>query len=86
MRGMQEAFEQAARDAQTLPQRPDNSTLLRLYALYKQATEGDVAGERPGGFDFVGAAKFDAWAGLRGTAREDAQRQYVDLVGRLKGT
>lgn len=86
MRKMQEAFEQAARDAQTLSQRPDNSTLLRLYALYKQATEGDVTGERPGGFDFVGAAKFDAWAGLRGTDREDAQRQYVDLVNRLKGT
>lgn len=84
MSSMQDAFERAASDAQRLPKRPDNTTLLRLYALYKQGTEGDVTGERPGGFDFVGAAKYDAWAGLRGTAREDAQRQYVALVESLK--
>jgi len=81
---MQDAFEQAARDVQTLPKKPANDVLLRLYALYKQASEGDVTGERPGGFDFVGAAKHDAWAGLRGTSREDAQRQYVDLVRELR--
>ncbi|WP_027482768.1 acyl-CoA-binding protein [Deinococcus pimensis] len=82
---MQDAFEQAARDVQTLPRKPGNDVLLRLYALYKQATEGDVTGERPGGFDFVGAAKYDAWAGLRGTSGEDARRQYVDLVRELRG-
>lgn len=82
---MQDAFEQAQRDAQNLPSRPDNQTLLDLYALYKQGTEGDVQGERPGGFDFVGAAKYDAWAALKGTSREDALQQYVALVQRLKG-
>ncbi|WP_211317952.1 acyl-CoA-binding protein [Deinococcus yavapaiensis] len=81
---MQDVFERAAQDAQRLPKRPDNSTLLRLYALYKQGTEGNVTGERPGGFDFVGAAKYDAWAGLKGTAREDARGQYVALVAALK--
>ncbi|AFZ68368.1 acyl-CoA-binding protein [Deinococcus peraridilitoris] len=82
---MTEAFDQAARDAQALPARPDNTTLLQLYALYKQATEGDVKGERPGGFDFIGAAKFDAWAALRGSSQDDAERQYIALVERLKG-
>jgi len=82
---MQDSFEQAARDVQQLPKRPDNATLLDLYALYKQGSEGDATGERPGGFDFVGAAKYDAWAALRGTPREEAQRRYVELVNRLKG-
>lgn len=78
------AFEQAARDAQALSSRPDNQTLLSLYALYKQASEGDVQGERPGGFDFRGAAKYDAWAAQRGKPREQARREYVALVERLK--
>ena len=82
---MSDAFEQATRDAQNLPKRPDNNTLLELYALYKQGTEGDVNGERPGGFDFVGAAKYDAWSELRGTTQEDARQRYVALVERLKG-
>ncbi len=81
---MQDAFEQAAREAQHLSRRPDNSTLLRLYALYKQGTEGDVRGERPGGFDFVGAAKYDAWASVRGTPSEEARSQYVELVRALQ--
>lgn len=78
-------FEQAARDAQLLPRRPDNETLLRLYALYKQGSEGDVSGEKPGFFDFVGTAKYEAWARLKGMPRERAQQQYIDLVASLKG-
>jgi len=77
-------FEQAQQEANDLPDRPDNNTLLKLYALYKQATQGDASGERPGGFDFVRRAKFDAWAGIKGTSTEDAMRQYVDLVASLK--
>lgn len=77
-------FEQAARDVQLLPERPDNDTLLRLYALYKQGSEGDVSGERPGFFDFVGTAKYEAWSALRGMPPDTARAQYVDLVQRLK--
>lgn len=78
-------FEQAARDVKTLSERPDNDTLLRLYALYKQGAEGDVSGEKPGFFDFVGTAKYEAWSKLKGTPRDAAQQQYIDLVARLKG-
>jgi diazepam-binding inhibitor (GABA receptor modulating acyl-CoA-binding protein) len=81
---MQEAFDQAQQDVQGLSRKPGNDTLLKLYALYKQGTAGDVAGERPGGFDFVRGAKYDAWAALRGQSQEDAQREYVALVGTLK--
>ena len=77
-------FEQAAQDVQSLPERPDNETLLRLYALYKQGSEGDITGEKPGFFDFVGTAKFEAWSKLKGMPRERAQQQYVDLVASLK--
>jgi acyl-CoA-binding protein len=78
-------FEAAAQEAQQLPAKPDNETLLKLYALYKQATAGDIAGSRPGFTDFVGRAKYDAWAKLKGTAKEDAMQSYIDLVARLKG-
>jgi acyl-CoA-binding protein len=78
-------FEQAAKAAKSLPQRPDDQTLLQLYALFKQASEGDVHGSRPGFFDFVGAAKYEAWEKLRGTATEDARSQYVELVRKLGG-
>lgn len=78
-------FEQAAASAQKLPERPDNDTLLKLYAYYKQGTEGDVKGEKPGFFDFVGAAKYDAWSKLKGTAQDDAMQKYVDLVKKLGG-
>lgn len=78
-------FAAAAEDAQTLPDRPDNATLLRLYALYKQGSQGDVAGKRPGMTDFVGRAKHDAWASLAGMSREDAMQAYVDLVTSLRG-
>ena len=84
MPDLKTAFEQATRDVQDLPERPDNETLLRLYALYKQATEGDVSGDRPGFFDFVGTAKYEAWEKLAGTGREEAMRRYVELVDRFR--
>jgi acyl-CoA-binding protein len=78
-------FETAAAASKQLPKRPDNDTLLKLYALYKQGSAGDVAGDRPGGFDFVGAAKYDAWAKLKGTSKDEAMTQYISLVDSLKG-
>ncbi len=78
-------FEQAVADSKNLPERPDNMTLLKLYALYKQATTGDVDGKRPGFTDMVGRAKWDAWDALKGTGREDAMNQYIALVEDLKG-
>ncbi|MDX1557203.1 MAG: acyl-CoA-binding protein [Xanthomonadales bacterium] len=78
-------FEQAAEQATSLPERPDNDTLLRLYALYKQGSEGDVSGEKPGFFDFVGVAKYEAWEKLAGTSQEDARARYVELVRELGG-
>lgn len=78
-------FEQAAEAAQRLERRPDNATLLRLYALYKQATAGDAAGKRPGALDLRGRAKHDAWAELAGMNPEAAMEQYVALVGELEG-
>jgi len=78
-------FEQAAVNAKKLPERPDNDTMLKLYAYYKQGTEGDVTGEKPGFFDFVGGAKYDAWSKMKGTSQEDAQKKYVDLVKKLGG-
>jgi len=78
-----ELFESAAEAAKKLEQRPDDRTMLQLYALYKQGSAGDVTGDKPGFFDFVGAAKYEAWEKLRGTSREDAQSHYIDLVRKL---
>ncbi|WP_322043334.1 acyl-CoA-binding protein [Paraburkholderia sp. J67] len=77
-------FAQAQEDVQQLTERPGNLTLLRLYALFKQATEGDVHGDKPGFTDIVGKYKYDAWAALQGTAEEKAKAQYVELVESLK--
>jgi acyl-CoA-binding protein len=77
-------FTQAHEDVQQLPERPGNLTLLRLYALYKQATRGDVQGDKPGFTDIVGKYKYDAWAALKGTAQDAAKQQYVELVESLK--
>lgn len=85
MTDLSKAFKAAQAAAQQLPSRPDNETLLELYSYFKQATEGDVAGERPGAFDFVARAKFDAWAARKGTSREIAMRGYVKLVDHLRG-
>ena len=76
-------FSSAVSRSRELPSRPSNEDLLSLYALYKQATEGDVTGERPGGFDFKAIAKYDAWAEVKGKSKEDAMREYVALVDRL---
>ncbi len=78
-------FERAAAEVQELPHRPDPATLLRLYALYKQAVTGDVAGDRPAAFDFKARAKYDAWAAIRGTSPDDAMEAYADLVDEIKG-
>ena len=83
MSDLKAKFEQAAKDVHSLAERPDNDTLLRLYALYKQGAEGDVSGAKPGFFDFVGTAKYEAWAKLKGTKAEDAQQKYIDLVKKL---
>ena len=80
---LKQRFEQAAIDVKDLSERPDNDTLLRLYGLYKQGAEGDVSGPKPGFFDFVGTAKYEAWAKLQGTAQDEAMRKYVDLVKKL---
>ncbi|QOY95515.1 acyl-CoA-binding protein [Massilia sp. UMI-21] len=82
---LQEQFAQAQAESKNLPERPDNMTLLKIYALYKQGSSGDATGERPGMTDFVNRAKFDAWAALKGTSQEDAMQQYIDLVEELKG-
>jgi len=79
-------FEQAAVAAKALPERPDNETLLQLYALFKQGSAGDVSGEKPGFFDFVAAAKYEAWERLEGLSQDDARQQYIDLVRKLGGT
>jgi len=84
MSDLQARFAKAQEDANRLAERPDNDTLLKLYALYKQVTQGDAAGERPGAFDFVRRAKFDAWSAVQGTSAEDAMRQYIDLVASLR--
>lgn len=84
MTDLNNRFQQAVTESKTLSERPDNSTLLQLYALYKQATLGDADGERPGFSDFVARAKWDAWQGLKGRGRDDAMQAYVDLVESLK--
>ncbi len=84
MSDVETAFATALEEVENLPERPDNQDLLRLYALYKQATSGDVSGKRPGMMDFVKRAKYDAWAELEGTSQEDAMAGYVDVVEELK--
>ena len=77
-------FQTAVEDSKKLSKRPDNDTMLKLYAYFKQGSAGDVEGKRPGFTDLVGRAKYDAWAKLKGTAKEAAMQQYVDLVESLK--
>ena len=85
MTDLRPEFEQAAEDIQKLGERPDNDTLLKLYALYKQGSEGDVHGQQPGFFDFIGTAEYEAWAKLRGVDGEEARRRYIALVRELLG-
>lgn len=83
MTDLQHEFEQAAVDIQQLGNRPDNDTLLKLYALYKQGSEGDLHGTQPGFFDFVGTAKYEAWMQLNGVPELEAKRRYIVLVRQL---
>ena len=83
MSELNEQFEKALKDIKTLPNKPDNDTLLKLYSLYKQATSGDVSGDKPGFFDFAGVAKYEAWENLAGTSSDDAMQTYVDTVKSL---
>lgn len=83
---LKEQFEQAVSNSKTLSQKPDNETLLKLYSLYKQSTEGDVSGDAPTNpFDFVAKAKYNAWDEQKGKSKEHAMQEYVDLVTALKG-
>jgi len=77
-------FQQAVKDSKNLPERPDNMTLLKIYALYKQASEGDVQDKRPGFTDMVGRAKWDAWNELKGQTADEARQAYIDLIESLK--
>lgn len=81
---MKELFEKAIEDSKGLREKPSNETLLMLYSLYKQATEGDNTTDPPSNpFDFVSKAKYDAWAGVKGKTKEEAMKDYVDLVNKL---
>ena len=85
MSDLNDKFEQATKDVKTLTSKPDNFTLLELYSLFKQGSQGDVTGKRPGMMDFKGRAKFDAWAKLKGTSQDTAMQSYIDLVQKLLG-
>jgi len=84
MSDLSKKFEKAAADSKKLSERPDNATLLKLYALFKQGSSGDVTDKRPGFTDMVGRAKWDAWNAIKGTSKDEAMRQYVALIDDLK--
>jgi diazepam-binding inhibitor (GABA receptor modulating acyl-CoA-binding protein) len=84
MSDLETRFTKAQEEVKSLSQRPDDNTLLKLYALFKQATEGDATGEPPSAFDFVRRAKYNAWSGLRGMAKEVSMQQYIELVQSLR--
>ncbi len=84
MTDLDKQFAAAATEAKSLPAKPDNDTLLKLYALYKQGTDGDVHGDAPGFMDFVGRAKYEAWKEIKGMDQDKAKKGYVDLVAALK--
>jgi acyl-CoA-binding protein len=84
MANLKTTFEKAVADSKSLPEKPDNATLLKIYSLYKQATVGDVEGKRPGFTDMVGRAKWDAWNELKGKGADEAMQEYIDLIESLK--
>ena len=84
MADLKSKFEQAVKDSKGLPEKPDNKTLLQIYALYKQATEGDNEEAKPGFADIVARAKWDAWKKLEGTSADEAMQQYIDLIEELR--
>lgn len=81
---LKEQFEAAVAGSKNLAAKPDNENLLKMYSLYKQAAEGDVTGDRPGGFDFKAIAKFDAWAGQKGKDADTCMKEYIALIESLK--
>ena len=83
MADLKKKFEAAAANSKNLSERPDNATLLKIYALYKQGSLGDNADKKPGFSDMVGRAKWDAWNGLKGTTQDEAMQQYIDLIEEL---
>ena len=85
MTDIKSIFEKAVVASKSIPTRPDNDTMLNLYALFKQASSGDVSGDKPGFFDFVATAKYEAWEKIKGLSSDDAKQQYIDLVKNLGG-
>ncbi len=83
MSDLKTKFEAAVANSKNLSERPDNMTLLKLYALYKQGSAGDNGEKRPGFTDMIGRAKWDAWNTLKGTSDTDAMQQYIDLIESL---
>jgi acyl-CoA-binding protein len=81
---LQEKFEKAVLESKQLPKKPSNDTLLKIYSLYKQATQGDVKGEKPNGFDFINMAKYNAWKSLSGKKTNESKQEYIDLINNLK--
>ena len=79
-----QGFEQAIADSKSLSEKPSTETLLKLYSLYKQATEGDVNTEPPGAFDFVAKAKYEAWSSMKGKPKDEAKKEYIELIHKLK--
>jgi diazepam-binding inhibitor (GABA receptor modulating acyl-CoA-binding protein) len=86
MSDLDQKFYTASEEVKTLTERPDNDTMLKLYSLFKQGSEGDVHGEKPGFFDFVGVAKYEAWEKLKGLPMDEAKQQYIELVAHLQST
>ena len=84
MADLKAQFEQAVAESKSLPEKPDNMTLLKIYALYKQASSGDAEGKRPGFSDMVGRAKWDAWTAVKGQSADAAMQEYVELIESLK--
>ncbi|MGH8462064.1 MAG: acyl-CoA-binding protein [Stenotrophobium sp.] len=85
MADLKALFDQALKDVKTLTKKPSNEDLLALYSLFKQSTDGDASGARPGMMDMVGRAKYDAWAKLKGVAKDSAMQKYIDKVKGLLG-
>tara|TARA_Y100001933_G_scaffold78939_1_gene80231 strand:- start:295 stop:546 length:252 start_codon:yes stop_codon:yes gene_type:complete len=81
---LQELFELAVSESKQLSEKPSNDILLKIYSLYKQATKGDITGEKPNGFDFINLAKYNAWESLKGKNSEESMQEYIDLINSLK--
>lgn len=80
---MSDAFQAAVDRVAELTNDPGNDVKLKLYGLFKQATQGDVQGKRPGFTNPVGRAKYDAWSELAGLTSDEAKAQYIGIVDGL---